>query len=145
MPSNSNTTRLGTDYFLNKKTIIGFIVNANFNHFDRDNKNNSLVIDEQKQPAYTFKTNATNNDNFNNLVVNINLKHTFDSSGKEVTADADYGVFNTNSISSTATKYYQLDGSMRQPDYILNGDQDGKLTLKTAKVDYVNPLKRIKV
>ncbi len=29
-----------------------------------------------------------------------------------------------------------------QNDYILNGDQDGKLTLKTAKVDYVNPLKK---
>ncbi len=27
-----------------------------------------------------------------------------------------------------------------QPDYTLKGDQQGKLTLKTAKVDYVNPL-----
>ena len=29
-----------------------------------------------------------------------------------------------------------------QPDYILDGDQDGKLTFKTAKADYVNPLKK---
>ncbi len=32
--------------------------------------------------------------------------------------------------------------TMLQPDYILLGNQDGKLTLKTAKADYVNPLKK---
>ncbi len=40
-----------------------------------------------------------------------------------------------------ATKYYKLDGSTLQPDYILDGDQKGKLNFKTIKTDYVNPLK----
>jgi len=31
---------------------------------------------------------------------------------------------------------------MQQPDYILDGDQNGKLTFKTAKVDYSNPMKK---
>jgi hypothetical protein len=34
-----------------------------------------------------------------------------------------------------------LTGTPMQPDYILDGDQLGKLVLKTAKVDYVHPLK----
>jgi iron complex outermembrane recepter protein len=142
MPFNSNAARLGADFFPSKKTIIGFVVNSSFNHFTRDNKNNSTVIDNQKQPSYTFKTQATNNDHFNNTVANINFKHTFDSAGKEFTADVDYGVFTNGSLSTTATKYYNLNGSQLQPDYILDGDQDGKLTLKTAKADYVNPLKK---
>ncbi len=140
-PFYSQTTRLGADFFPNKKTIIGFVVNGNFNHFDRINNNNSIVIDQAKQPAFTFKTRATNDDNFSNVVGNINLKHRFDSTGKELTADVDYGVYKNNSLSTTGTKYYRLDGSPQQSDYILNGDQDGKLTLKTAKIDYVNPLK----
>ncbi len=140
LPFSSHATRMGMDFFPNKKTIIGFVVNANFNHMRRRNDNNSEVINAQKQPASTFKTTATNNDHFKNVVANINLKHRFDSTGKELTADVDYGVYKSNSLSRIGTEYFNLDGSMQFPDYILDGDQDGKLTLKTAKVDYTNPL-----
>lgn len=140
MPVNANAGRFGVDFFPDKKTIIGFVVNSNFYGFRRKNDNNSLVVDNQKNPYYTFKTFATNNDHFNNTVANINLKHSFDTAGRELTADFDYGIFNSASLSSTATKYFNLDGSMQQPDYILDGDQNGKLTFKTAKADYVNPL-----
>jgi iron complex outermembrane recepter protein len=142
MPVSSHAARLGADFFAGKKTIIGFVVNSNFTHFTRDNNNNSLVINKDRQPDYTFKTNAANNDHNNNTVANINFKHTFDSTGKELTADIDYGVFNSGSLSTTATRYYKLDGSMQKPDYILNGDQDGKLTIKTGKIDYIHPLKK---
>ena len=142
MPFNSHTARVGADFFPSKNTIIGFVVNSNFNHFTRNNTNNSTVINEFKQPSYTFRTQASNDDHFRNTVANINLKHNFDSLGKELTADVDYGVYNSNSLSLTPTQYYNLDGSPRGAHYILKGDQDGRLTLKTAKVDYVNPLKK---
>ena len=141
-PFNSQSSRFGADFFPNKKTIIGFVVNSNFNHIRRTNDNNSVVIDDQRQPSYTFKAFSTNNDHNDNIVGNINLKHTFDSTGKEITADADYGEYNSHSLSTTATQYFKLNGTQQQPDYILTGDQNGKLTLRTAKVDYVNPLKK---
>ena len=141
-PFNSHTTRLGMDFFPNKKTIIGFVVNGNFNHFTRRNDNNSEVINSQKQLASTFQTTATNNDHFKNIIANVNVKHRFDSTGKELSADIDYGVYTSNSLSRNATQYFNLDGSTQQPDYILDGDQDGKLTLKTARIDYVNPLRK---
>ena len=141
-PIQSNTARLGMDFFPSKKTIIGFVVNGNFNHYKRTNNNHSIVINPQKQPVNTFESMAKNNDLANNIVTNINVKHVFDSTGKEITADLDYGYFTSNSMSRNATRYYQLDGSSLQPDYILDGDQQGKLTFKTAKVDYVNPLNK---
>ena len=137
----SHTTRLGADFFPSKKTIIGFVVNGNFNHFKRTNDNNSTVIDDQHQKNSTFTTQARNNDHATNIVSNINLKHIIDSTGKELTADVDYGVYNSNSLSRIATQYYKLDGTALQPDYILDGDQAGKLKLFTVKSDYVNPLK----
>ena len=142
IPVNFHTVRVGTDFFLNKKTIIGFIVNSNFIGVQSRNNNNSIVIDNNKQPLFTFQTKTNNRNKNNNTVANINFKHTFDSTGKEITADIDYGIFNSNALSSTATKYYKLDGSMQQPDYILNGDQDGKIRFTTAKADYVHPLKK---
>ncbi|HVF97404.1 MAG TPA: outer membrane beta-barrel family protein, partial [Flavisolibacter sp.] len=140
MPFNSHTARLGTDFFAGKNTIIGFVVNSNFLGFRRNNNNNSVVVDKFKALDHTFKTTATNNDHNNNMVANVNFKHTYNNKA-ELTADADYGEFNTASLSTTATQYFKVDGTQKQPDYILDGDQDGKLTLKTAKADYSLPLK----
>ena len=140
-PFNSHTARAGADFFPSKKTIIGFVVNGNFNHIRRTTDNVARVIDAAEQPVSSFETRAGNNDHFKNVFTNINFKHSFDSTGKELTADVDYGVFKSNSLSYNGTKYYKNDGTQLQNDYMLNGDQDGKLTLKTAKVDYVNPLK----
>jgi iron complex outermembrane receptor protein len=138
----SHTTRLGADFFPSKKTIIGFVVNGNFNHFRRTTDNSSTVIDQQKQKQSTFSTQARNNDHNTNFVSNINLKHVFDSTSKELTADVDYGFYNSASLSRNATQYYKLDGTSLQPDYILDGDQDGHLELFTVKSDYTNPLSK---
>ena len=140
-PFESNTARLGMDFFPSKKTIIGFIVNGNFNHFRRNNNNRSIVVDPQKQAMSTFRSHATNNDHAENVLANINFKHSFDSTGRELTADADYGVYSSNSLTVNSTNYYRLDGGTLQPNYILNGDQNGELDFKTAKIDYVHPLK----
>lgn len=140
-PFHFHNTRFGLDFFPSKKTIIGAVVSANFNKFGRKNINASEVIDAQRQKLSTFSTLATNNDRGNNIVANINLKHSFNTSGKELTADIDYGEYNSASLSRVATKYFNLSGGSLQPDYILDGDQDGKLILRTAKVDYANPLK----
>ncbi|MEO8415091.1 MAG: outer membrane beta-barrel family protein [Ginsengibacter sp.] len=140
-PLNFNVARLGADFFLDKKSIIGFVVNSNFIIYHNFNTNNSTVIDKQKNSSYTFQTHENSSSDNNNTVANINFKHTFDSTGKELTADLDYGVYRSYALTNNATNYYKLDGSILQPAYILLGNQHGKLTLKTAKADYVNPLK----
>ncbi len=141
-PFSTHTARLGMDFFPSKKTIIGFVVNGNFNHYTRKNDNHSTVIDPEKQIASTFQSLATNNDHGKNMAANINFKHTFDSTGKELTTDLDYGIYNSASLTRNASQYYKVDGSSLQPDYILDGDQNGELIFKTAKLDYINPLKK---
>jgi iron complex outermembrane receptor protein len=138
MPVNFHTIRFGTDYFAGKNTIIGFVVNTNLTHFKRNNTNNSVVNDKYGQPYYKFNTYATNNDHNGNAVGNINFKHTF-KPGTELTADVDYGIFNSASLSRIATNFYQVNGTPTSTD-ILDGDQDGKLTLKSGKIDYTKAL-----
>jgi hypothetical protein len=140
-PYHVNVVRFGADFFPGKKTIVGFVVNSNWNHFNSLNTNNSTVINSEHQPLYTFQTHDNGVTDANNAVGNINLKHTFDSTGKELTADVDYGVFNSTAVTNNSTAYFKLNGSPLQPAYILNGHQEGKLTLRTAKADYVHPLK----
>ena len=140
-PFNTHVARVGADYSPAKRTIIGIVVNSTFNNVNRQSNNRAVVYDNLKNPQFSFLTNSTANDNSDNTVGNINIKHSFDSTGKELTADFDYGVFNNLSLSNTLTSYRNNSGGLLQPDYILNGNQDGKLTIKSFKADYTNPLK----
>jgi outer membrane receptor protein involved in Fe transport len=140
MPVKSHTVRLGADFYSSKNTIVGFVVNGNFNRFNRRGDITTTVNDIYFKPDFMFNSIGTNNDRFGNVVANLNLKQKIDSNGKEFTADVDYGVFNSRSITRTASYFYNLNGSKRKEDDILDGDQNGKITFKTAKADYVNPL-----
>jgi outer membrane receptor protein involved in Fe transport len=139
MPFTSNTARIGADFFPSRKTIIGFVVNGSFNGFRRDANITTIVNDTLKQPDYKFLSLGTNDDHFKNAVGNINFKHTFDTAGKELTADIDYGIFKTSSLTRTASRFYNMDGASRGDDDILDGNQLGDLRFKTGKIDYVNP------
>jgi hypothetical protein len=142
MPFNSHTARFGADFFPSKKTIIGFVVNGSFNSITRDANITTQVNNELKQPDFTFQSLSTNDDHFSNNVANINFKHTFDSTGKELTADIDYGVFESSSLTRTSSSFYELNGTPKREDDVLDGDQKGNLKLNTAKVDYAHPLKK---
>ncbi len=139
-PTNFHAVRAGADFFPDKKNIVGFVITYNNNLFNGNTNNYSTVINDQKQSASTFQTRALNNSHNNNMVANINYKHSFNTTGKELTADIDYGEYNSAALSTTATRYFTLSGGSLQPDYTLNGDQAGKLILRTRKVDYTNPL-----
>jgi iron complex outermembrane recepter protein len=142
MPSNAHNARLGADFFPSQKTIIGFVVNTNFNHFRRRAEIGTMVNDQDNQPDFRFLSIGTNNDHIKNSVANLNFKHRFDSTGRELTADVDYGIFNSGSLTRTSSSFYNLNGTPKSEDDILDGDQQGKLKLRTAKADYVNPLKK---
>jgi len=139
-PSSFHAIRFGADFFPDKKNIIGFVINQNIQGFDPAADNNAIVINDQHQQISTFHTQSRANNDNRNTVANINFKHSFNSPGKELTADVDYGVYNSDVLSTSSTQYQKLNGGTQQPSYILNGDQTGKLILRTAKIDFVNPL-----
>jgi iron complex outermembrane receptor protein len=140
-PAHFHAMRAGADFFPGKKDIIGFVVTRNMSYFRTNAFNSSVVMDASNQSASTFQTRSFNNSDNWNMIANINYKHSFNTTGKELTADIDYGTYYSDALSSNSTRYYNLDGSSLQPNYRLDGDQAGKLTLRTARVDYTNPLK----
>lgn len=141
-PANFNTLRAGLDFFPSQKTIIGFVVNSNLMKFRREAEIKTTVNDLQYRPDFRFTSLGTNDDHNENFVANLHFKHRFDSVGRELTADLDYGNFNTASLTRTASSFFELNGTPKREDDILDGDQKGDLSFKTGKVDYVNPLRK---
>lgn len=141
-PLNSKNARLGADFFPNKRSIIGVVLNGTFTRMNRNNDNQSIVINDIKDPESRFQTGTREKTRFNNILGNINYKYTLDSTGRELTADADYGMFRNNNQSQFVTGFYKLDGTPERPTYKLNGDQDGKISIATVKADYIHPIQK---
>src|SRR5690606_28396188 len=101
--------RMGVDYNLSKKTIVGFLFNGNRTGIHVLNRNNATVIDKLYNPVNTFYSRLDSRDKFNNWLINFNLKHQFDSSGREITADFDHIEFNNSVKNINSTDYYKMD------------------------------------
>ena len=142
MPVNSHNGRIGADFFPSKNTILGVVVNSSYVNFDRRAEISTTVNNAQYQPIFRFLTIGTNDDHFDNTVANLNLKQKFGTKGTELTADIDYGIFNNNSLTRTASSFYNIDNTPKTDDEILDGDQTGKLKFTTGKVDFTKPFEK---
>jgi iron complex outermembrane recepter protein len=140
-PMSTHSGRFGMDFFPSKNTIIGFVVSGNMTDVTRDGTITTSVRDANNQPYFNFSSKTTDDNAYKNAVANLNFKQTF-KPGKELTADVDLGKYRTTALTRTSSYFYELDGTKKSTDKILDGDQDGDLGFKTAKVDYVNSVKK---
>ncbi|WP_299821490.1 TonB dependent receptor [uncultured Pontibacter sp.] len=136
-----NTTgRFGMDYFASSKTVVGFVTTGNFFNLDRSNSNRALVLDAQRNPESVFLTNAAVEHARKNQSINLNLKHTLDSLGRELTADIDYIAYQNGDEQNFTTRFLNLSNEPLRTSDLLYSNLDGNLTIKSAKVDYTQPL-----
>ncbi len=141
-PVNNHSARLGADFFPTKKSIIGVVVTSNFNHFRRNARIETRITDANYLPEAVVNTTGRDNNRNNNFVANLNFKHSFDTKGRELTADLDYGQYNSKALTRTASRFFNTNGTPKRDDDILDGDQQGSLIFRTAKADYVQPLEK---
>ncbi len=130
----------GVDYSLSAHTTIGASFSGITNSFDPKADNISQALGSDDHLLYNFNTTGRH-DNFHyNYAANINLRHSFDSSGRELGIDADYAAFGNNSTQHFVTTYRSPDGSQYQPDYFLKSKLDGITRIQSLKADYVHPV-----
>ncbi|HZY37784.1 MAG TPA: TonB-dependent receptor [Mucilaginibacter sp.] len=138
----SHNVRLGADYYLTPKTIIGIVANGlYFNNYTYIN-NNAFSLNNQLQDTSSFTTGAHNSTARSNNSVNINFKTIIDSTGRELTADLDYASFDRTDLQHYLTQYFNLENVQDQPPYVLFGDLTGNLSIRSVKSDYTQPLSK---
>lgn len=139
--SNSYNYKIGFDYFMNKKTTMGLVVNGYSNVGDEYTKNTTFI----KDPAGSLvtRTQAINDVNlkFKNVGVNANLRHVFDSTGKELTIDADYINYSQNNRQVLSNEFYDHNGNVKSPNEILRGILPANIDIYSFKADYSQPMK----
>ncbi len=134
--------KLGMDYYFTKKDVAGFVVNGNFNDNLQNQSGNSYVKGETGNTQYRLQSQSNNKRLSGNLSTNFNYKHTFDSTGREFSADADYVYYNNTSNNRLNTQSYDANDIKNANNVILRGFMPSKINIYSAKLDYVQPFKK---
>lgn len=138
-PIISDNGRFGADYYAGKRTIIGVLFTLSNGNFDRNGRTNAVITKANGELDYTTRNAISMNDKRFNGFGNLNFKHTFDSTGKELTADIDYGTFRATTIQNISNADYNNSEALIRSSE-LQTDQRGRITVKSFKADYVNPI-----
>ncbi len=138
-PITSHNTRFGIDFYSSDKTVIGVLFNGNWNTSGRIGNTDATITNANGVLDYTTKTAIFLDENRFNGFANVNFKHTFDAGGKEITADIDYGAFDTKTLQDIHNINANPDGSVIA-DSKLATHQIGTITVKSVKADYVHPI-----
>ncbi|MEQ1745735.1 MAG: TonB-dependent receptor, partial [Saprospiraceae bacterium] len=138
-PFLSHNTRLGADWFLSNKTVVGLMATANWSDSKRNGLTGSKISKPSGEVLYTTETvNAVNSKN-TNAFLNANLKHTFDSRGTELALDLDFGNYDAATLQDFASANFD---PFENPlsNFLLQTDQIGTIEVQSAKADFTRPL-----
>ena len=133
-PIQSNNARFGIDFYSTEKTIIGVLFNGNWNTNNRNGNTNATITNANGLLDYTTKTSILLDENRFNGFANLNFKHTF-SNGKELTADLDFGSFDSKTMQDIQNMNFNPDGSTIA-DSKLATNQTGIIKVHSIKTDY---------
>ncbi|RYD80152.1 MAG: TonB-dependent receptor [Sphingobacteriales bacterium] len=140
-PYQNHNAGFGIDYAISGKTTTGINFSGYRGKLDKTSEVTSLETDPNNIKIASFQTKTGGQNKWLNFSSNAFLKHTFDSSGKELSIDGDYGRYQTNNTQKLITNYFNGEGISTLPTYILDGDINGTTQIRSLKADYVNPLK----
>lgn len=135
------SAKLGLDYYFSKKDVAGFVVNGNFGNHKQDPNSNSNVRGETGDILYKLISQGNNLFLNTNISANGNYKHTFDSTGHEVSADVDYVYYNNRNNSNLNTQSFDANNIKNGNPVYLAGHIPSNINIYSAKLDYVHPFK----
>lgn len=138
--SNSYNLKVGADYYLSKKTTVGIVTSGFYN----PEKGSSAITGYWKSPAGAVDSiiyaTGSSKSKWLNGAVNLNLRHQFDSTGRELTADVD-------AITYSSTRNELFMNSSLNPNWTKKGEDNLRSDLPvhiqifSGKLDYSQTLK----
>ncbi len=137
----SRSARLGVDYSISKKTSVGAVVSGFADPEDFNNTNSTFLKNKNGvTESMTYATNDTKNF-WKNISGNVNFRHVFDSTGRELTADIDYSHYSSSSKQALGNYYFDADNVKMAPSDTLLGNIPSAITIYSARADYSQSLK----
>ncbi len=130
--------KLGADYFLDNKTTFGIVLSGYQNNETNNSISNITLKNANDVTDSLVQSIGNIHGKWLNGTVNLNFKRQFDSSGRELTADADYIYY--KSSSDQLFQNYTYDPNMKPlSSNTLSGDLPSTINIYSFKTDYTHP------
>lgn len=132
--------RLGTDYFINKKNTVGFLIHGNANEhvWNSDSRTEIGTIGSN---GFDQLLLAGTEQKGNRLNSNINVNYVYNNGeGVTLNVDADYGRYDNKESAYQPNYYFDQTGSelLEEKIYELNTPTD--INIYTFKIDHERPV-----
>jgi outer membrane receptor protein involved in Fe transport len=136
-----SSARLGADFFATDKTTFGVMLDANNWNGKMVSEGLTEIMEIQdgvdRTGSSLIPTSAIDMDHWN-YTGNFNMKHNFNNQGKEMTFDADYSGFRSNTFQSFDTRFYNQN-DIPTSTLIQRNNTPSDIDIYAAKVDFVIP------
>ena len=137
----SHSLKAGLDYTLSARTLLGLAVSGLASQTRYLTANQTATYDGAGTPTGRYQSATAQDVHRPNGSANLNLRHAFaDSAGAAVlSADADYARYDVHRLTHLATTD---DPPGSAAPVLLDGDQQSRLAIASARADYSRPLPR---
>lgn len=137
----SFNAKVGMDFYANKKTTYGLVFTGYSGPGIEDGTSTSYLQSPSNRIDSIVTAQRLEKSEWKNGAVNLNMRHTFDSTGREITADIDYVQYKANRDQQIVNSIFDPGWSKKYGDYLI-GELPNELKIYSAKVDYVHPVKK---
>jgi hypothetical protein len=136
----SLNANVGFDLAATQKTTFGLILNLNKTNRDGRLDYESRNYNALRELAVLGKGGTSGGDKRDNIAVNFNMLHKFNTAGKELAVDVNYLNYANNGRQVLQNLAFKPDNSLiRSEEFVYMIPAD--FNIYTAKADYVHPLK----
>ncbi len=142
MTNETHAFKVGADMSLNKRSTLGVMVNGNYNDNGFNNYSRTPIsyIPTNKVDRILVANNTSNGKRDN---TNFNLNYRYaDTSGRELSMDADYGMFRNESDQMQPNTYYNASETSIITQRIYNMVAPTDIDMYTFKADYEQNFKK---
>lgn len=138
----SYNAKAGIDYNISPKTTIGGVIGGLSNPGEDLNKTSARISDGLGKLQEITASRSGGTNTFRNLTANFNVRHQFDSTGQELTADVDYLTYRSKDDQYLSNYYTDASGNTIRKGDTLNSILPQDIDIWTFKADYLKPLNK---
>ena len=141
----THNIKAGADFFINKKSTIGFIYT--------DNYTNNTINSYSRTPSISVKTGLIERILYAQNIIpgkvkneNININYSYaDTTGHEINIDIDHGIYQSLKTSFQPNSYFTPYPEKLISQINYRNNTPINITINTQKIDFVTPFKKGKL
>lgn len=139
---NAQNFKIGTDYFLTRNHTIGFLVKGTLTDIAQNSLSRVNIGKSYEATDSVLITPSNAIAKRKNFSYNLNYKGILDTTGQEITIDADYSTFDVSNNSGYKNLFYLPNGDFLKNGLIYRNDAPSEIHIKAIKADYILPINK---